>query len=171
MKTILFISFFFASTILSAQVPVAANKKQWEAFFESGVEQKLDAGKDELEMIIDAANEFMGTPHCMGGRTKECIDCSGLVLNALQSAGFTVDGRTAQDLARYGRLELNQSNLDRGDLVFFTKTYRTDDLVTHAGIMLDNYTFIHTSASKGVMISSLEYPGYWQDHFIFGTKL
>lgn len=171
MKSILILTFGILSFTLSAQVPDAANKKQWEAFFESGVEQKLKAGDDDLEAIIETANGYLGTPHCMGGRTKDCIDCSGLVLNVLQGAGFAVDGRSAQDLARYGKLELNQSKLERGDLVFFTKTYRTGDLVTHAGIMLDEYTFIHTSASKGVMISSLEYPGYWQEHFIFGTKL
>ena len=87
-----------------------------------------------------------------------------------EAAELEIDGRTAQDLARYGKLELNQDKLKRGDLIFFTDTYRTDNLVTHAGIVLGNGKFIHTSSSKGVMISSYTGPGYWSQHFIFGTQ-
>ncbi len=151
--------------------PESASKKQWKVFFASGVERKIKASEKKLEKAIAEAREYLGTRHCMGGRSKKCIDCSGLVVNAFEAAGLEVEGRTAQDLARFGKLVLNQKKLERGDLIFFTNTYRTDNLVTHAGIVIGDGKFIHTSSSKGVMISSYEGSGYWPDHFIFGTKL
>jgi cell wall-associated NlpC family hydrolase len=151
--------------------PGVASKKQWKVFFASGVERKLKTNDKKLEKAITEARKYLGTRHCMGGRSKKCIDCSGLVVNAFEAAGLEVKGRTAQDLARFGKLELNQKKLKRGDLIFFTKTYRTDKLVTHAGIVIGDGKFIHTSSSKGVMISSYEGSGYWPEHFIFGTKL
>lgn len=151
--------------------PDSASKNQWKTFFASGVERKLKASDKELEKVIKEAEKYLGTKHCMGGRSKKCIDCSGLVINAFEAAELEIQGRTAQDIARFGRLELNQKKLERGDLIFFTKTYRTNNLVTHAGIVIGDGKFIHTSSSKGVMISTYEGSGYWPDHFIFGTKL
>lgn len=165
MLSILVCSFAFGQ-----KRPDSVSKKQWKVFFASGVERKLKANEKKLEKAISAAKQYLGTRHCMGGRSKRCIDCSGLVVNAFEAAELEIDGRTAQDLARYGKLELNQDKLKRGDLIFFTDTYRTDNLVTHAGIVLGNGKFIHTSSSKGVMISSYTGSGYWSQHFIFGTK-
>lgn len=165
-------SFFMLISVgMLAQRPDAANKKEWKAFFEMGVERNVDCSKNDLENAIELANEFLGTPHCMGGTSKECIDCSGLMYVVFNKLNIELDGRTAQDFARYGKLELNQDKLQRGNLVFFTNTYKSSDLVTHVGLVLGEGKFIHTSASRGVMVSNYESQGYWQSHFIFGTKL
>ena len=72
---------------------------------------------------------------------------------------------------RYGTIILNTNDIQKGDLVFFTNTYGTSKLVTHAGICTGNGNFIHTSSSKGVMISKLNDPYYWRDKFLFGTRI
>ena len=79
--------------------------------------------------------------------------------------------RTAQDFARYGTIILDLNNLKRGDLVFFTNTYSTSKFITHAGICLGNGEFIHTSSSKGVIISKLNDPYYWKKKFVYGTRI
>ena len=107
----------------------------------------------------------------MGGLSHSGIDCSGLLYVSFQANGITNIPRTAQDFARYGSVILNVNEIMAGDLVFFTNTYRTSKLVTHAGICIDSGEFIHTSSSKGVMISKINDPYYWRDKFLFGTRI
>jgi len=40
-----------------------------------------------------------------------------------------------------------------------------------AGICIGNGEFIHTSSSKGVMISRINDPYYWRKKFLFGTRV
>jgi lipoprotein Spr len=52
------------------------------------------------------------------------------------------------------------SKLKQGDLVFFTISSSKAD---HAGIFMWDHYFLHTSTSKGVMISSLQ-ETYWKKY-------
>jgi cell wall-associated NlpC family hydrolase len=54
-----------------------------------------------------------------------------------------------------------------GDLVFF-RTNGTD--VAHVGIMVDDRRFIHSSTSRGVMISPLT-DAYWAPRFIGARRV
>jgi cell wall-associated NlpC family hydrolase len=73
-------------------------------------------------------------------------------------------------MARYGRIVDDPARLRAGDLVFFTRTYRSRDYITHVGLSLGGMRFIHTSNYQGVRVSSLEDP-YWMGHYIFGTRV
>ena len=158
---------FLLGSFLNAQ---EYEQKKWQAFFEGGSEMGVPCDKYQVKKILKKAEEFVGVKHCMGGYSKKCIDCSGLVKISLEAGGCIVEARIAEDLARYGKMEFNQLALKPGDLVFFTGTYKAKRLVSHAGIVIGNEEFIHTSSSKGVMVSSYA-DGYWSDHFIFGTKM
>lgn len=158
---------FLSGSCLNAQ---EYDQKKWQAFFEGGSEMGVPCDKYQVKKILKKAEEFVGVKHCMGGYSKKCIDCSGLVKICLEAGGCIVEARIAEDLARYGKMEFNQLALEPGDLVFFTGTYKAKRLVSHAGIVIGNEEFIHTSSSKGVMVSSYA-DGYWSDHFIFGTKM
>lgn len=57
---------------------------------------------------------------------------------------------------------VNKSELKEGDILFFKTT--SVDRVTHVGIYLENDKFIHTSSTKGVMISNLN-EAYFQRTF------
>ena len=151
-----------------AQSPEGVSNKQWKNFLEAGAERKLDCKKININELVKEAEKFLGVKHVMGGYSKKGIDCSGLVKFSFEKIGCTIEGRTAQDLAYYGRLQFNGYELKKGDLVFFTGTYRTNNLISHAGIVIGEGEFIHVSASKGVMKSNF-LNGYWSDHFIFGT--
>lgn len=73
--------------------------------------------------------------------------------------------------ARFGVVIINTDNLKSGDLVFFTNTYSTSKFITHIGICVGNGKFIHTSSSKGVLVSHLDSSKYLKDKFIFGTRV
>lgn len=145
-------------------------RKEVEAFGEGGVERPLIVQEGSPEDLIKAASAFMGTPHRMGGLSRKGIDCSGLLVVAFGKLGVQVPHNSEQ-LARLGRIVPGRDELKRGDLVFFIRTYRTSNFITHAGIYLGQGDFIHTSSSRGVMVSSLDDPHYWQPKYIFGTRV
>ena len=144
---------------------------KFKSFKKGGVEQSLKVSYSDMQRVIKEAKTYKGTRHVMGGLSHSGIDCSGLLYVSFQANGITNIPRTAQDFARYGSVILNVNEIMAGDLVFFTNTYRTSKLVTHAGICIGNGEFIHTSSSKGVMISKINDPYYWRKHFLFGTRI
>ena len=140
------------------------------AFKRGGVEKKTNTDNYDIEGIIGYAESFLGTPHVMGGYSRSGLDCSGLV--KLAHAQFDVAlPRSSHEQGRYGTIISQDDELKRGDLVFFHSTYSKPHLITHSGIYLGENKFIHTSTSRGVSISALFNSGYWQDHYLFATRL
>ncbi|MBK6284737.1 MAG: C40 family peptidase [Draconibacterium sp.] len=142
---------------------------EMQSFIKGGVELKLDTGRKKPKQIIRTAEKYLGTPHCMGGTTKKCLDCSGLTYLSFTANKINIP-RRSQDQARYGKIVLNKNELKKGDLVFFTKSYNSPDYITHVGIYLGNSRFIHASTSKGVIITEIQNP-WWSERFVFGTRV
>jgi cell wall-associated NlpC family hydrolase len=140
------------------------------AFKNGGIEKHVNKDHCDIEGVIEYAESLLGTPHAMGGYSTSGLDCSGLV--KLAHAQFDVVlPHSSQEQARYGHIISPNEELNRGDLVFFHSTYSTSNLITHSGIYLGENKFIHTSTSRGVSISALLDSGYWQDHYLFATRL
>lgn len=142
---------------------------EMQSFIKGGAELKLDTGRKKSKQIIRTAEKYLGTPHCMGGTTKKCLDCSGLTYLSFTANKINIP-RRSQDQARYGKIVLNKNDLKKGDLVFFTKSYNSPDYITHVGIYLGNNRFIHTSTSNGVIITEIQNP-WWSERFVFGTRV
>jgi len=149
----------------------AVLNSKFSSFKQGGIEKNLKVTYSDMQRVIKEAKTYKGTRHVMGGLSHSGIDCSGLLYVSFQANGITDIPRTAQDFARYGSVILNTNDIKAGDLVFFTNTYRTSKLVTHAGICIGNGEFIHTSSSKGVMVSKINDPYYWRKYFLFGTRI
>ena len=128
-------------------------------FVSCGVAKKIRA--QESEKVVAQAKTFLGTPYAWGGTTKNGIDCSGLVYNAFPRQ-YNLP-RTAKAMSKQGK-RTSLSKLKPGDLVFF----KTGRKLTHVGIVVSNHKdypeFIHSSTSKGVIISSLG-EAYWQKNY------
>lgn len=149
---------------------VRANvSSEMQEFLNGGAEKKLDTGRKKPAQIIKTAEKYIGTPHCMGGSTRKCMDCSGLTYVSFRENKIEIP-RRSQDQARYGRIIFNKTDLKKGDLVFFTQSYQTPDFITHVGIYAGNGRFIHASTSSGVIVTPLENP-WWSQRFVFGTRV
>ncbi|MFO7622002.1 MAG: C40 family peptidase [Bacteroidales bacterium] len=146
-----------------------AEKKKLKEFMAEGTEKKINTSNASPEKIIKTAEKYLGVPHCMGGTTSKCMDCSGLLVTVFAAHGIRLP-HNSEDQARYGKIMNGTDKLKRGDLVFFVRSYKTNRFITHSGIYLGNNRFIHASTTNGVTITSLSDP-WWSGKFIFGTRL
>ena len=144
-------------------------KNELRDFIGAGSEKPLNTGNTSANEIIKAAEQYLGVPHCMGGATMKCMDCSGLLVASFAKYGIKLP-HNSEEQARYGKRISGVDELKRGDLVFFIRSYKTDQFITHSGIYMGSNKFIHTSSKKGVTITSMSDP-WWSGKFIFGTRV
>lgn len=146
-----------------------AERNKLKDFRVAGTEKMINTQNVKADEIIKTAQQYLGVPHCMGGTTMKCIDCSGLLFTVFAKHGIRLP-HSSEEQARYGRVIAGMNKLKEGDMVFFINTYKTNRLITHSGIYIGDNKFIHTSTSKGVTITSLN-DSYWNEKFIFGTRV
>jgi cell wall-associated NlpC family hydrolase len=146
-----------------------AEKKKLKDFMDAGTEKVINTRNTSPDEIIKTARQYIGVPHCMGGTTMKCIDCSGLLLAVFARHGIHLP-HNSEEQARYGKIINGKDELKKGDLVFFIRSYKTHHFITHSGIYIGNNEFIHTSSKSGVTITSLNDP-WWNEKFIFATRV
>lgn len=107
-----------------------------------------------VETFISILTAQLGKPYVWSTEGPDSFDCSGLVYYCLRQAGVRVSRYTA---AGYSQVESwglisRQSDLKRGDLVFFSNS---SGYINHVGVYLGYNSYIHASSSAGeVVISS-----------------
>jgi cell wall-associated NlpC family hydrolase len=90
--------------------------------------------------FVAEAERFVGTPYVWGGKTREGLDCSGLVQTALHAAGLEAPRDSDMQMAELGapiEVRSDLAGLRRGDLVFWKG---------HVGILTDGATLLHANA-------------------------
>lgn len=134
------------------------------------IEDEPEISREEFS-IIDHAMQFLGTKYKYGGTTPEGMDCSGLVYTAFLAQQIALP-RSSRDMALLGE-ELDLGQVKTGDLLFF-KTDRRKKVINHVGLVVelegDQIFFIHSSTSRGVIVSALN-ENYWRDHFVMARRI
>ena len=157
------------STVLSKHKSDIRLFSKLESYLKNGIENKFELNNITVEQFIDTAKNYLGTPYGFGSSTKKRVDCSGLLYATFTDLGIKTP-RDAQGFSRYGTIVTEIDNLQRGDLVFFVKTYRTSKVITHTGIYLGDNNFIHATRRAGVAIISIQ-EKYYKERFVFGTRI
>ena len=134
-----------------------------------GLRNRLTPAAPLPDEIVSTARRYLGVPHCMGGKTMKCIDCSGLVAVVFASHGIQLP-HNSEEQARYGKVISDREKLMPGDMVFFIRTYNTSRFITHSGIFIGDKKLLHTSTSLGVTITSLDDP-WWNERYLFATRV
>lgn len=104
--------------------------------------------------IVESALENLGVAYKTGGTTKKGMDCSGLIYSTYLNNNVTLP-RTSNDMSFHGEM-ISTKEAQPGDLIFFMTNGKK--VVNHVGLIIevsdDEIKFIHSSTSKGVIISS-----------------
>lgn len=103
---------------------------------------------------------WKGTPYRFGGNTANGIDCSGLIYQIMRHEFGLNLPRTTDQQIRVGRRVKAGRELP-GDLIFF----KTGKKQLHSGIIISKGRFIHSSTSRGVIISEVS-NSYWRKRFL-----
>jgi cell wall-associated NlpC family hydrolase len=122
--------------------------------FDATVEKMTDTA------MLQSIDQWWGTKYCLGGSSKNCVDCSAFTKAVLKDV-FNADmPRTAQE--QYEATErIEMEELKEGDLVFF---YTSGRRISHVGIYIMNNKFVHAAASQGVSVSDLN-DAYWKERY------
>lgn len=115
--------------------------------------------------LLTEARSWLGTSYKYGGTDANGVDCSGFVLSVYNRALSIKLPRNSARQQEYC-VPIDRSSLTEGDLVFFTT--RGSRGVGHVGIYIGNGMMIHSSSSKGVIISSLDQPYYADNYYSSG---
>ncbi|MDE5722809.1 MAG: C40 family peptidase [Paramuribaculum sp.] len=94
----------------------------------------------------------MGTSYRYGGSTRSGVDCSGLTSQIFVNALQIKLPRSSAQQSEYCR-RIDRSELMEGDLVFFRTGSKG---VSHVGMYVGDGRIIHSSTSRGVIVSSLD---------------
>lgn len=123
--------------------------------------------KDNHQLYLEAAN-WIGVPYRAGGTTKRGTDCSGLTSQIYKKVYNKKLKRSTEEQMKQAS-RVGQSNLQEGDLVFFSSR-NSRKKVAHVGIYLKDGKFIHASSSRGVIVSSLN-ESYYKQHWMRGGRI
>jgi len=116
---------------------------------------KAQVVNERLYKFIDS---WIGVPHSSGGMDKRGIDCSGFTSLLQKEVYDQPVPRVARQMAEQVKRKYEEE-LQEGDLVFFDFEGQK---FSHVGVYLMNNKFVHTSTSKGVIISDLKDPWYYK---------
>lgn len=138
----------------------------------TGATSQSSKGKASASSIVETAKSLIGKKYRSGASGPNTFDCSGFVYYVLKSYGISTP-RTSSAMSKYSswtKIE-SQSDLKKGDLVFFTSPSKSSG-VGHVGIYLGGGEFIHSSSGSayGVTISSLS-SGSYSKRYQWGRRI
>lgn len=121
---------------------------------------------EDYDKMYAVMKEYEGVPYLYAGNSKAGIDCSAMSQTLYRAVGISLP-RTAQQ--QYDAVShISESEVQKGDLVFFTGTYNAGSYITHVGVYTGNNQFFH-AGGKECQFSDLS--GYYRQHLAgFGRR-
>ena len=127
--------------------------------------------KTKISKLQEIANSYKGVSYKAGGSTKKGMDCSGLVNTSFKQIGIQLP-RSSSAISTKGK-EIDLNDVKVGDLLFFDIA-RLKGEINHVGLVTsvdkNEILFIHSTTSKGVIISSINEP-YWKKEFVKAKRV
>lgn len=114
--------------------------------------------------VVNYAKTFLGVRYVYGGSTPSGFDCSGFTKYVFDHFNVSLQRTSA---AQYSTsvTKINKSELQAGDLVFFSSTAGSSK-VGHVGIYIGNGSFIHASSPGDVVKIDTMNSGYYLSHYV-----
>ena len=170
---ILLISVFLVSCSSSKSPKIVTKKsdRTKSATVERKIVKEETANYDAISNIVNTAKEYHGVRYKYGGTSSKGMDCSGLICKAFSSENIRLP-RTSLAMSKQGSA-IDLQYVQKGDLLFF-QTNKNKKVVNHVGLVVESLPglveFIHSTSSKGVVISNLN-QSYWSLSFFQARRV
>ena len=108
--------------------------------------------KNKIEKFFSVAEKYLGFPYVWGGESpKTSFDCSGFIYWVMKKAKLGRAKRlTAQKIFYKLCYKIKTCEIQRGDFLFFEKTYKTNRRITHVGVYAGEGLMLHCGSKNGV---------------------
>ncbi len=115
-----------------------------------------------IDSLIMYAENYLGNRYRRGGTSAAGFDCSGFTMTVFKHLDIKLPHTSAgQGLVG---VNVNQQNIQKGDLILFRGGNRRSPRIGHVGIVISEkgepVRFIHSSTSSGVRVDNLAAPYY-----------
>lgn len=120
------------------------------------ISKEIDKKKLRADQILllEEAMTWLGTPYRYGGQDYSGTDCSGLTMTVYNKALGIKLPRNSAEQQKFCKA-ISKKSLNAGDLLFFC-TGKDKNRVSHVGLYIGDGRFIHSSSSRGVIISHID---------------
>ena len=164
--TALYLLCALASCTLSKPLTTSVKTTEPDYAFYRSYSQKFGISFDgtENKQLIQEIDRWLGTPHKLGGCSKKGVDCSCFVQQVYRQVYGIILSRSSSDMYNDVK-KVSKEDLQEGDLVFL---HGGNKKISHVGIYLKDSKFVHVTAVKGVMISSLLEASYKKSFYAAG---
>ncbi len=125
-----------------------------------------------LNDLLSEARTHLGKRYSRGSKGPNAFDCSGFSSYVYRQFGYSLSP-SSRDQYNQGE-KVDRNDLRKGDLVFF-KGRNSKGGVGHVGIVVNadengNFTFIHASTSRGIIVSNCKEP-YYASRYVGGKRV
>jgi probable lipoprotein NlpC len=124
--------------------------------------QPSEQPQGSAKELIKYAKTWIGVPYRYGGNDRNGVDCSGFTCRVFNDAINVQLPRDSRSQAEFSK-SISRSKLRPGDLVFFVNK-QGGNRINHVALYIGNNQIIHSTTSRGVVISNLD-DNYWSSHF------
>ncbi|OLY91401.1 NlpC/P60 family protein [Cnuella takakiae] len=130
--------------------------------------QVIDTRNTKPGDLVTFAKTQIGVPYLYGSTDpSKGFDCSGFITYVFNHFGIAVP-RSSIDFTNVGKtIAANEAR--PGDLILFTGTDSTEQLVGHMGIIVDNsdsLRFIHSTSGKAYGVTITPLNAYYQSRYV-----
>lgn len=167
---ILFLGAFLVTSCGSSRKVVKKTRKRIPRFTKKS--QNKNTQPTILDKVVWTAVSYKGVPYKYAGATRSGMDCSGLIYTSFKKRNIVLP-RSSKLLYREG-FPISLRQVKRGDLLFFKTSKKRRQSVNHVGLVTSakngDIRFIHSTVSKGVIVSSL-HSKYWRNSFVNAKRI
>jgi len=98
----------------------------------------------DFDLIVKTAKSLNGRPYMWGAASPKQMDCSGFTQTVFRQNGYLLQRDASMQVFEGVAVDTTNfpGNLKAGDLIFFSPY---PDRITHVGLYMGNYEFIHSS--------------------------
>ncbi|MGF7534439.1 C40 family peptidase [Bacillus mexicanus] len=122
------------------------------------------------EQIISEAKKLLGYQYKYGGETpKEGFDSSGFIQYVFNKADIHLP-RSVKDQSKVGTA-IKSEDVKPGDILFFKKEGSSGTIATHNALYIGDGQVIHSTQSKGVIITNYKKSSYWSGSYLGARRI